>query len=457
MSRALSTLLRRSGYGLILIIFFLTAFWGCTTSKGYQTSDVSYAYKANELAPRPEFVVHHINEVLTQVHYRINSQDLLYMRSSEDNRYRSDFSIRYELIPSFEDISILDSGYIHVEDISDSPPLKALVGKFDLNTDHGAMNRFVLRLVMTDNNRQVEFQNFIRIDKVSRLSANYFLLTDTIGNVIFKNHIATRTPFRLSYSGGRADKYYVSYYSRNFPVALPPYSSANDDSFELKPDTTFEVPAGQPLAFDDRGFYHFRIDTSGWDGFTVYSFYDEFPFIAKTWHLAPPLRYLTTKKEYDNLMELIDDPKKLKLAVDDFWLNRTGSVERSRVMVEAFYRRVQEANIYFSSYLEGWKSDRGIIYIVYGPPNKVYRSSAGESWIYGDENSSLSYYFNFVRVKNPFTDNDFALNRMPAYRYGWGQAIESWRNGHIYNSKDIEKEQNEQDQNWYHQRPTYWY
>ena len=457
MKNAISFLVTRFGTALLILLGSIAVFWGCTSSKGYQTSDVSYAYKANELAPRPEFVVHHLSDAQSTVHYRINSQDLLYMRSSEDNSYRSNFSIRFELIPSFEDISILDSGYIHVEDVSDSPPLKALVGKFDLNTDHDGRNNFVLRLVMTDNNRQVEFQNFIRIDKVSRLSSNYFLLSDTIGNVIFKNHIATNTPFRLSYAGGRAEKYFVSYYSRDFPLAMPPYSAGSDDSFELKPDTTFEVPTGQALAFDDRGFYHFRLDTNAWDGFTIYSFYDEFPFIAKIEHLAPPLRYLTTKKEFDNLMEQLDDPKALKLAVDDFWLNRTGSVERSRVMVEAFYRRVQEANIYFSSYLEGWKSDRGIIYIVYGPPNKVYRSSAGESWIYGDENSSLSYYFNFLRVKNPFTDNDFALNRMPAYRYGWGQAIESWRNGHIYNSKDIEKEQNEQDQNWYHQRPTYWY
>lgn len=457
MSSPISYLKAIPGGKVLLILIGLSAFWACSSSRGYQSSDVSYAYKANELAPRPEFVVHHINDELSMVHYRINSQDLLYMRSSEDNKYRCNFSIRYELIPSFEDNTVLDSGYIQVEDVSDAPPIKALVGKFDLKTVQGTRNKFVLRLVMTDMHRQVEFQNFIRIEKISRLSSNYFLLSDTIGNVIFKNHIASNTPFRLSYTGGRTEKYYVSYYSREFPLALPPYSSVNDDSFELTPDTTFEVPAGQPLAFRDRGFYHFRVDTTAWDGFTIYSFYDEFPFIAKIHQLAPPLRYLTTKKEFDNLMTLMDDKAELKLAIDDFWLNRTGSVERSKIMVESFYRRVQEANIFFSSYLEGWKSDRGIIYIVYGPPNKVYRSTAGESWIYGDENSSLSYFFNFIRVKNPFTDNDYALDRMPAYRYGWGQAIESWRNGHVYNSKDIEREQNEQDQDWYHQRPTYWY
>ncbi|MDZ7846208.1 MAG: GWxTD domain-containing protein [Owenweeksia sp.] len=104
-------------------------------------------------------------------------------------------------------------------------------------------------------------------------------------------------------------------------------------------------------------------------------------------------------------------------------------------IARSFLQRVQEANILFSSYLEGWKSDRGIIYVIYGPPSRVYRSTSGESWVYGDESSALSYHFNFLRVGNPFTDNDYSLERSSTYRYGWGQAIESWRNGHIYNSK----------------------
>ena len=106
---------------------------------------------------------------------------------------------------------------------------------------------------------------------------------------------------------------------------------------------------------------------------------------------------------------------------------------------------------------EGWKTDRGIIYTIYGAPDKVYRSSSGETWVYGDENSNLSYLFNFGRVNNPFSAEDYALDRSGTYRYGWGQAIESWRNGHVYNSRDIKQEQNEQEQNRYRQRPPYWY
>ncbi len=442
--------------GVLLAMMVLIA--GCRSREGLQASDVSYQYNTRELAPRPEFVVHHTLPEESVVHYRINSDDLLYMRNPEENNYQANFLLEYQLVESFEDGTILDSGLIAITDVAASPPHKAILGDFTIGTPTGSADgKYVLHLQMTDQNRQVEYTHFERINKSSKNTSGYFLLTDPDGQVIYKNHLPTSTPFKLHYSGRAVSQYYVSYYGRDFPLALPPYSSVDDQTFELKPDTTYMVPANQTIAFSNSGFYHFRVDTTQWQGFTVFSFYDQFPYIAKRAHLGPSLRYLTTKREYDELAKVMDDPAALKQEVDNFWLNRSGSVERSKILLEAYYNRVQEANLFFTSYQEGWKTDRGIIYVIYGPPDKVYRSTAGEAWIYGDENSSLSYYFNFSKVSNPFTDNDYALERLINYRYGWGQAIESWRNGHIYNSKDIQREQNEQEQSRYRQRPPYWY
>lgn len=452
-SSKFTSILQIHGWLLLVLIFA-----GCTSRKGFQASDVGYIYNTKDLAPRPEFIVHHISPDQSRVFYRINSADLLYMRQPDETPYRANFSISFTLAPSFEITDPLDSGIVQIQDEAPAPPVKALTGYFDISTAQKTENNtYVLKLTMTDENRQVQFENFIRINKNSPMVSENFLMTDTSGNPIFKNHVPKGVPFLLDYSPVEVSEYYVSYYQRDFPVALPPYSSVNDDSFELEPDSTFTVRAGQPLKFNDSGFFHFRTDTTQWNGYTVYSYYDQFPFIAKRVHLGPPLRYLTTRREFDELSENFNNPTELKKVVDDFWLKRSGSVERSKILLEAYYTRVQEANIFFSSYLEGWKTDRGIIYVIYGPPNKVFRSSDGESWIYGDETSSLSYYFNFIKVSNPFSDNDYSLERMNSYRYGWGQAIEAWRNGHIYNSKDIKREQDEQQQNQYRQGPPYWY
>ncbi len=442
----------------LLGLIFLIGASSCSSKKGFQANNINYIYDTKNLALRPDFYTYHVNDSITRVYYRVNSNNLLYMRNGESVAYRAIFSLKYIMVSSFEDINVLDSGGFTVQDMEMEPPQKALTGSFEIKTKNLPENRqFVLHLTMADLNRKVSFENFLRINKKKEQSRENFLLTDTTGNVIFKNHISTGAPFYLSYNKLNAGKYYVSYYKRDFPLALPPYSTSSQESFSLDPDTTYMVNADQPLLLDKNGFYHFRLDTTQWDGFTIFSFYDQFPYIAKRLHLGPPMRYLTTKREFDRISAVMNDPVELKKEVDEFWLERSGSVERSKVLVEAFYSRVQEANIFFSSYLQGWKSDRGIIYVIYGPPDKVYRSTTGEAWVYGDETSSLSYYFNFIKVSNPFTGNDYSLNRMTSYRYGWGQAIESWRNGRIYNSKDIQREQDESDQYRYQQRAPYWY
>jgi GWxTD domain-containing protein len=136
------------------------------------------------------------------------------------------------------------------------------------------------------------------------------------------------------------------------------------------------------------------------------------------------LRYLTTQKEYDQLLDASD----YKAAVDNFWLERaTNQPERAKNMIARYYQRVWDSNMMFSSYQEGWKTDRGIIYIIYGTPSEVYRKSGEEEWIYGERGNPMSIKFYFYEVDNPFTQNDYRLQRSPSYKTSWYIAIENWR------------------------------
>lgn len=441
----------------LVLVIPLLIINSCSSKRGYQAHNINYVYNTKDLALRPNFKVFHVNDTITKVYYRINSSNLLYMRESVSEPYKASFSLQFNLVSSFELVSILDSGQFVFTDREDAPPRKAIIGSFEVKTKLDNPDNSILRILMTDKNRQVNFENFLRLEKKQGINSQRFLMRDTLGNILFKNHIPTNIPFRIDRGSIPATKYFVSHYKRDFPLALPPYSSAAPESFELNPDTTYQVNANSKISLPENGFYHFRLDTNSWDGFTIYSFYNEFPYVAKKEHLGSPLRYLTTKREYEKIGDSDGENKNPKKSVDKFWLDRSGSMERSKILINSYYSRVQEANIYFSSYLEGWKTDRGIIYTIYGPPDKVYRSTAGEAWVYGEETSSLSYFFNFLKVSNPFSDNDFSLNRSSSYRYGWGQAIESWRNGRVYNSKDIKREQDDSDNNTFRQRPPYRY
>ncbi|MCH7783138.1 GWxTD domain-containing protein [candidate division KSB1 bacterium] len=55
---------------------------------------------------------------------------------------------------------------------------------------------------------------------------------------------------------------------------------------------------------------------------------------------------------------------------------------------DGYYRRVRFANEEFTQYKDGWKTDRGMIYILFGPPNQVFYSDfssfekATQQWVY---------------------------------------------------------------------------
>ncbi len=51
----------------------------------------------------------------------------------------------------------------------------------------------------------------------------------------------------------------------------------------------------------------------------------------------------------------------------------------------------------FTSYKEGWKTDKGMIFIVLGPPDKVQRSKDREVWTYDQRGNAQNVNFTFNR------------------------------------------------------------
>jgi len=142
----------------------------------------------------------------------------------------------------------------------------------------------------------------------------------------------------------------------------------------------------------------------------------------------PSLRFISTNKEYKSISEA-EDPQD---AVDEFWLDRTSSPDKSRELIRNYYSRIENSNEFFTSHVPGWKSDRGLVYVVFGPPDNIYRSVSGESWIYGNSKSQPNLTFNFTKTFNPFSDNDFRLKRSPEYKSFWYNAVDTWRQGRVY-------------------------
>src|SRR5690606_7455042 len=162
-------------------------------------------------------------------------------------------------------------------------------------------------------------------------------------------------------------------------------------------------------------------------GFYLYHFRDGFPFISNAEQMIEPLRYISTNEEFIKL----EDASNKKKAVDEYWLQLAGNEERAREAMTAFYGRLEKSNKYFSTNREGWKTDRGIIYIIYGLPTTIYKTPTFESWIYGEETNVLSLHFKFRKVENPMSNNDFKLIRDIDMKPSWYRAVDSWRQGRV--------------------------
>ncbi len=75
------------------------------------------------------------------------------------------------------------------------------------------------------------------------------------------------------------------------------------------------------------------------------------------------VRYIATADEIRALENA--KPEERQKAWDAFWSKRGPGFK------EEFFARVRYANEHFSSLGPGWKTDRGMIYITYGPPDQV--------------------------------------------------------------------------------------
>lgn len=110
------------------------------------------------------------------------------------------------------------------------------------------------------------------------------------------------------------------------------------------------------------------------------------------------LNYIATPWEWDSL-NAGTNRKEKRLAVIDFWKKRDPYPhDRANQPMEVFYRRVAFANFHYGGMgNEGWKTDRGRVYIVLGEPTYIERqpyqatSKPYEMWEYQDLN--VRYFF----------------------------------------------------------------
>jgi GWxTD domain-containing protein len=99
----------------------------------------------------------------------------------------------------------------------------------------------------------------------------------------------------------------------------------------------------------------------------------------KKW-LNEDVAYIITDEERAAYKSLVSDAQH-EAFIHDFWLKRDptpGTPENE--FKEEHYRRIAYANEHFPSYVPGWKTDRGRVYITFGAPDEIEDHSNGGTY-----------------------------------------------------------------------------
>lgn len=125
------------------------------------------------------------------------------------------------------------------------------------------------------------------------------------------------------------------------------------------------------------------------------------------------MQYIVEKEVIDELKELPPTEKRDRWAA--YWKKKdpTPGTDRNELM-EEYYSRVAYANKHFGHYTLGWKTDMGMVYIIFGSPSNIERhpfeidSKPYEIWTYYELNRQFVFVdatgFGDYRLQTPIWD-----------------------------------------------------
>ncbi len=227
---------------------------------------------------------------------------------------------------------------------------------------------------------------------------------------VTKNYLPMGTDYRVQSTD--TNPLFVSFYKTDFPAASPPFSERESipDRFMFY-DSSFRVSPGSTITPKKPGLYLFQKDTNAAEGFAFRGVNDTYPKFSKISDLIEPMIFVTTQDEYAQLMKADGDKAKFDKVVLDI----TNDKDRAKTFIRNYFKRVELANLYFSSFKAGWKTDRGMIYLVFGLPDEVSVNDGSEVWYY----KAIKTRFSFVKSGSVYDPENYVLLRDKRFMETW--------------------------------------
>lgn len=410
----------------IILGIFVLFFTSCTTQNNLAKYNLAPNYTDQFPGKFINQQIYHVNDTMSELSIRIIPSLIPNLKAKQIELY-SYFTLTYSVYTSLNKKDIIQTNTFKLTDFLDFADMDAGVIKITVPLKLLQNNHYTV-LVSVQN--PVDKQNFLKYHQVfkTKYAAENYRILDEKDELIWTNWIEEGQKIKVQFRYQDSASIFLSYFQPKFGPALPPFSDqVNKDFFEVKPFEQFQLQLfdgkSSLIELPRTGLYKFHSSKSDKEGKTILKLYDDFPSVVSESQKVFGIRYLTPYKEFS--MMLKDDPKH---TIDEFWFFEDRTKERSQKMMRTYYARMLRANRLFTSYKEGWKTDRGMIFMIYGPPDNVYYDLGKEVWEYGSNASYNDLKFVFYQTANILHQNTMILERGPEFKHSWYTLLDNWRN-----------------------------
>lgn len=243
----------------------------------------------------------------------------------------------------------------------------------------------------------------------------------------FASYINKSYPIRVMSPFDANASYEVNGITNNQPVALPPFDdSEKEGPAEVPLDTAYGVNHGERFEFYTEGLYKIQSQDYPNDQLSIVVMDEFHPYFDNYNSLVSPLIYVSTNDEYSQMKGAEEG----RGAFESFVNNSISSNGRvAKDFVKYYYRRVRKSARLFTENKEGWKTDRGMVYQVFGNPIQVFRNESTELWVYPSSSGGrVRFTFDIIPEDGMLK---YKLIRGKRYRENWMLAVSQWRSGRI--------------------------
>ncbi|MFO7789116.1 MAG: GWxTD domain-containing protein [Bacteroidales bacterium] len=414
------------------LVSFLLFFWACVstnvdTEKHYKRK-TNYAslYNPGSANINPKVRAYHASQNETFLFFAVNLDNMMPVPGNDKKQGGGlELGLKYA-IRNAETREIADSATYYYSFEPDERGVFVNYVASKLKND----NHYFASVIFIDQVKKSHKRIILNIDKENKGSKGYYFpeYLEPERSPVLDNFISGTRKMRITSDMINQDSIFRLRFPGDTILPAPPYKTNSGKSSETDSMIVNYYHLGDTMTVDTAGYYFFTTDTASGNGLGLYKGSEFFPWIKQPGDMVNPVRYVSTKKQYENILEA----ENTKLAVDKFWYDLAGTKDRAKELIRVYYNRVQLANHFFTTEKPGWQTDRGMVYVVLGAPHEVYKDGGKEKWVYGASESHQGLVFNFIHDSSTLSNNAYLLMRDQRYKETWMNAVKSWKKGHPY-------------------------